>query len=42
MFYVIVNTGQKICGTKFSPTRPGGKIGEVFLLVKISGYTMHA
>ena len=40
MLYVIDNTGQKIRGTKFLPTRPGGEIGENFLLVKISSYTV--
>ena len=30
MLYIIVNTGQKIGETKFSPTRPGGEIGEIF------------
>ena len=37
MLYVIINTGQSIRGTKFSPTRCS-KIGENFLQVKISGY----
>ena len=39
MLYVIVNTVQNIRGTKFLPTRPGGEIGENFLLANISGYT---
>ena len=30
--YVIIDIGQKIRGTKFSPTRPGGEIGEKFRL----------
>ena len=30
----IVNIGQKVHGAKFSPTKPGGKIGENFLLAK--------
>ena len=34
---VLINTGQKIRRTKFSPARPGGEIGENFLLAKISG-----
>ena len=38
MFYVIINTGQKIWGIKFLPTRPGGEIANTFLLAKISGY----
>ena len=41
MLYIIVNTGQKIYGTKFSPTRPGGEIGKNFLLMKISSYTVY-
>ena len=28
--YVIINTGQKIHGTQFSPTKAGHKIGENF------------
>ena len=40
MFYVIINTGQNIRGTKFSPTRPGGEIDEIFLLAKIFSYTV--
>ena len=40
MLYVIINTGQNIRRTTFSPTRPGGEIGENFLLAKISGYTV--
>ena len=35
MLYVIVNTGQKIHGTKFLPTRTGGEIGENFLLAAV-------
>ena len=38
MPYVIINTGQKIWGINFSPTRPGGEIANTFLLAKISGY----
>ena len=38
MLYIIINTGQKIQGTILLPTRPGGEIGENFLLAKISGY----
>ena len=34
MLYKIINTGQKIHGTKFSPTRPGDEIGENFLVAK--------
>ena len=37
---VIINTGQKICGIKFSPIRADGEIGETFLLAKISVYTV--
>ena len=40
MLYVIINTGQKNRGTKFSPIRPGGEIGEHFLLMKISSPTV--
>ena len=32
------NTRQKNSMIKFSPMRAGGKIGEIFLLVKISTY----
>ena len=35
-----MNTGQKSSWIKFLPTRVGGKIGENFLLVKISSYTV--
>ena len=35
-YYVIINTGQKICGIKFSPMRAGGQNRKK---VKISGYT---
>ena len=40
MLYIVINTGQKICRTKFLPTRPGGEIGKNFLLTKISGSTI--
>ena len=40
MLYVIINTGQKSRGTKFSITRSGGEISEDFLLVIISGSTV--
>ena len=36
IFYVIINTGQKIYGLNILLPRRAG--GEVFLLVKISGY----
>ena len=42
MVYVIINTGQKIRGRKFSPTRSGGDIGENFLLAKISGSIVYS
>ena len=38
ILYVIINTGQKIHVIKISPMRADGKIGENFLLVKISAY----
>ena len=37
---VIINTGQKIHAIKISPIRADGKIGENFLLAKISVYTI--
>ena len=41
MLCVIINTGQKNSQINISPMRAGGEIGENFLLVKISGYTVH-
>ena len=38
---VIINTGQKIRAVKLLPIRADGEIGENFLLVKISVYTVH-
>ena len=41
--YVIINTGQKICGIKFLPMRAGGKIGEIgknFQLYGVKTVTM--
>ena len=42
ILYEIFNIGQKISVTKISPmnTRAGGEIGEIFLLAKISTYTV--
>ena len=40
ILYVIINTGQKIRVIKISPMRADGKIGENFLLAKISAYTV--
>ena len=37
---VTISFMRKIHGYKFSPVRAGGKNGENFLLVKISGYTV--
>ena len=37
---VTISFVRKIHGYKFSPVRAGGKNGENFLLVKISGYTV--
>ena len=39
--YIIINTGQNICGTKFLPTRPSGEIGENFLLMKVYDITLY-
>ena len=36
----VINTGQNICAIKILPIRADGKIGENFLLVKISMYTL--
>ena len=35
---VINNIGQKIYGTKFSPTRPGGESGEIsgYIIISLS------
>ena len=38
LFAILLNTGQKISVIKFLPMREGGRIGENFLLVKISTY----
>ena len=37
---VIINTGQKIRTIKILPIRADGEIGEIFLLAKISAYTV--
>ena len=40
ILYVIINTRQKIRVVKILPMRADGEIGENFLLVKISVYTV--
>ena len=40
ILYVIINTGKKSLRIKISAMRAGGKIGENFLLAKISTYTV--
>ena len=37
---MIVNTGQKNTRIKILPMRTGGEIGKIFLVVKISSYTV--